>query len=129
MREGTAAEHIRAVAPERVDRTAETDLADNATLDVEVLKVSDSIATYATSNADAPMPYWPAAFKNITVRFPSNDDFPELANAAAAADLTAVVAAGELRYPIAGRFPLERVADAQDATEKAGASGRIVLDI
>ncbi|MEW2500892.1 NADPH:quinone reductase [Amycolatopsis sp. NPDC047767] len=129
VREGAAAERIRALAPEGVDRIAETDLAGNAALDVEVLKYRGSIATYATSNADAPLPYWPAAFKNITVQFLSNDDFPESANESAAADLTAAVAAGDLRYPIAGRFPLDQVADAQDATEQAGAAGRILLDI
>ncbi|WP_326834789.1 NADPH:quinone reductase [Amycolatopsis rhabdoformis] len=129
VREGDPVEQIRAIAPDGVDRIAETDLAGNAALDVEVLAYHGSIATYATSDAEAPLPYWPAAFKNLTVHFLSNDDFPEAANAAAAADLTAAAAAGDLRYPIAARFPLGRVADAQDATETAGAAGRIVLDI
>jgi hypothetical protein len=33
----------------------------------------------------------------------------------AAADLTAALAAGDMRYPIAARFPLERISDAHDA--------------
>ncbi|WP_329392147.1 zinc-binding dehydrogenase [Streptomyces sp. NBC_01716] len=65
----------------------------------------------------------------MAVHFLSNDDFPECANESAAADLTAAVTAGDLRYPIAVRFPLKRIADAQDATESAGAKGRVVVDL
>ncbi|WSM10140.1 hypothetical protein OIE74_02655 [Streptomyces sp. NBC_01716] len=43
--------------------------------------------------------------------------------------MTAAVTAGDLRYPIAVRFPLKRIADAQDATESAGAKGRVVVDL
>ncbi|MEU8632102.1 NADPH:quinone reductase [Amycolatopsis sp. NPDC048633] len=127
--EGDVAGQIRAVAPEGVDRIAEIDLARNLDLDIEVLKVGGVIATYATSDSKAPVSYWPLAFKNITVQYLSNDDFPEEANEAAAADLTAALAAGDLRYPIAARYPLDRIADAQDATEEAGAAGRVVVDL
>jgi len=120
---------IRAVAPDGVDRVAEIDLAGNAALDVEVLKVGGVIATYATRDAEAAVPYWPLAFRNITVRFLSNDDFPEEANEAAAVDLTAALAAGDLRYPIAARYPSDAIADAQDAAERAGAAGRVVVEL
>lgn len=124
-----AARQIRAIAPDGVHRIAEIDLAGNAGLDVDVLNVGGMIATYATSHPDASLPYWLLAFKNITVQFLSNDDFPEQANEDAARDLTAALTAGDLRYPIAARYPLDRIADAQDATERTGAAGRVVVDI
>lgn len=125
----SAGQEIDAIAPDGVDRIAEIDFAGNALLDVGVLKPGGAIATYATSNPLAGVPYWLLAFKNITVQFLSNDDFPEQANEDAARDLTAALAAGDLRYPIAARYPLERIADAQDATERTGAAGRVVVDV
>ena len=126
---GDAGRRILAIAPEGVDRIAELDLAGNAGLDVEVLDVGGTVATYATSDPDASLPYWLLAFKNVTVQFLSNDDFPEQANEDAARDLTAALVAGDLRYPIAARYPLDRIADAQDAAERTGAAGRVVVDI
>jgi NADPH2:quinone reductase len=123
------AQQIRAIAPDGVDRIVEIDIAGNAGLDVEVLKVGGTIATYATSDPDASLPYWRLAFRNITIQFLSNDDFPEPANEDAARDLTAALAAGDLRYPIAARFPLEQTAEAQDAAERTGSAGRVVVEI
>jgi NADPH2:quinone reductase len=124
-----AGRRIRAIAQDGVDRIAEIDLAGHAGLDVDVLDVGGSIATYATSRPGASLPYWLLAFKNITIQFLSNDDFPEQANEDAARDLTAALAAGDLHYPIAARYPLDRIADAQDAAERTGAAGRVVVDI
>ena len=75
------------------------------------------------------MPFWELGFKNVTVRFLSNDDFPEAANQAAAIELTAALEARALRYPIAACFPLEEIADAHDTVERLGASGRVVLGL
>jgi NADPH:quinone reductase len=126
---GDAGRRIREIAPEGVDRIAEIDLARNAGLDVDVLGVGGTIATYATSDPDAPLPYWLLAFKNITVQFLSNDDFPESANEQAARDLTAALTADDLYYPIAARYPLDKIAYAQDAAERTGPAGRVVVDI
>jgi NADPH:quinone reductase len=126
---GDPARQIRAIAPDGVDRVAEIDLAGNAGLDVEILKVGGTIATYATTNPDASLPYWRLAFQNITIQFLSNDDFPEQANDSAARDLTAALAAGDLRYPIVARFPLEQTADAQVAVEQTGSAGRVVVQV
>lgn len=123
------ADRIRAIAPDGVDRVAELDLAGNVELDLAILATGGTIATYATSDSEAALPYWPLAFQNITIQFLSNDDFPERANEDAARDLTAALAAGDLRYPIAARFPLDRTADAHDAAERSGAAGRIVVEI
>jgi NADPH2:quinone reductase len=67
--------------------------------------------------------------KNLTVEFLSNDDFPEPANEAATADLTAALVAGDLRYPIAARLPLAEIAQAQELAEHSAGKGRVVLTI
>jgi NADPH:quinone reductase len=48
---------------------------------------------------------------------------------AAAADLTAALAAGDLRYTIAARYPLDRIAEAHAAASRIGGAGRFVLDL
>jgi NADPH2:quinone reductase len=58
------------------------------------------IATYASRDSKPAVPFWELGFKNVTVRFLSNDDFPEAANQAAAIELTAALEARALRYPI-----------------------------
>ncbi|MFI6072149.1 hypothetical protein ACIA5C_11220 [Actinoplanes sp. NPDC051343] len=84
------------------------------------------IATYATGNGTPRVPYWPYAFKNLTVRFLSNDDFPEAANQDAARDLTEALVAGDLRYPIAAELPLSEIVRAHELVEDPGTAGRVL---
>ncbi|WP_433270966.1 NADPH:quinone reductase [Micromonospora vinacea] len=114
---------------EPIDRVAELAFDANMATNLEVLRNGGVIATYATGAAEPTIPYWPLGFKNITVRFLSNDDFPEAANEAAAGELTSALLAGDLRYPIAARLPLAEIAQAHELAEHSSASGRIVLDI
>ena len=103
-----AAQQILAVAPDGVDRVAEVAFDTGIGTDLEILKHGGVVATYASGADEPPVPYWPLGFKNITVRFLSNDDFPEDANQGAAAELTDALAAGDLRYPIAARYQWSR---------------------
>ncbi|GIF78353.1 NADPH:quinone reductase [Asanoa siamensis] len=124
-----AARILALTGGEPVDRVAELAFDANMDTNTEILRYGGVIATYATGNAEPTVPYWSLGFKNITVRFLSNDDFPEPANQAAAADLTAALVAGDLRYPIAARFPLEQIARAQDLAEHSASRGRVVVDV
>lgn len=126
---GAAARQILAIAPVGVDRVAEVAFDTGIAVDVEILKIGGVVTGYATGKPEPPVPFWALCSKNITVRFLGDDDFPEEANRAAAADLTEAMAAGDLLYPIAGRYPLEQIADAHEAAEQAGATGRIVIDL
>lgn len=114
---------------EPIDRVAELAFDTNLATNLEILRYGGVIATYATGEAEPRIPYWPLGFKNITVRFLSNDDFPESANEAAASELTAALAAGDLRYPIAARLPLAEIAQAHELAEHSSANGRVVLDV
>ncbi|MFK3984365.1 NADPH:quinone reductase [Micromonospora sp. NPDC050397] len=124
-----AARILERTGGELVDRVAELAFDANLTTNLEILRYGGVIATYATGATEPSIPYWPLSFKNITVRFLSNDDFPEPANEVAAADLTAALVAGDLRYPIAARLPLEKIADAHELVEHSSARGRVVLDL
>jgi NADPH2:quinone reductase len=124
-----AARILEQTGGESIDRVAELAFDANLATDLEILRYGGVIATYATGAAEPAVPYWELATKNITVRFLSNDDFPEPANEAAATDLTAALVAGDLRYPIAARFPLSDIAQAHDLAEHSAAKGRVVLDI
>jgi NADPH:quinone reductase len=124
-----AARILELTAGDLVDRVAELAFDANMSTNLDILRYGGVIATYATGATEPRVPYWQLAFKNITVRFLSNDDFPEPANESAAADLTAALAAGDLHYPIAARFPLDQIAEAHEQAERSGSQGRVVLDI
>lgn len=126
---GEVARRITLLAPQGVDRIAELAFGANISTDLEILRYGGTIATYATDNAEPAVPYWPLGFKNVTVRFLSNDDFPEAANREAAAELTAALLDGDLRYPIAAHFTLDDIAEAHDTTERISAAGRVVIDL
>ncbi|MEV0718982.1 NADPH:quinone reductase [Asanoa sp. NPDC050611] len=124
-----AARILELTGGDLVDRVAELAFDANMATNLEILRYGGVIATYATGSSEPRIPYWPLGFKNITVRFLSNDDFPEPANESAAADLTAALAAGDLHYPIAARLPLEEIAQAHELAEHSSSQGRVVLDI
>ncbi|MFC6021148.1 NADPH:quinone reductase [Plantactinospora solaniradicis] len=124
-----AARILEQTGGELIDRVAELAFDANLATNLEILRYGGVIATYATGAAEPRIPYWPLGFKNITVRFLSNDDFPESANEAAATELTAALVAGDLRYPISARLPLAEIAQAHELAEHSSARGRVVLEI
>jgi NADPH2:quinone reductase len=125
---GDAAEAVRAVAPEGVNRVIEVSLSDNAGLDAAVVANDAVIAAYA-SRADQPqLPFWPLLFANVTLRLLGSDDFPAQAKRQAARDLTAAAAVGALKVSIAARYPLQEIAKAHDHVD-AGSRGRILVTL
>jgi NADPH2:quinone reductase len=114
---------------ELFDRVAELAFDADADLNGEILAYQGVIATYATGGGAPTVPYWQYAFKNITVRFLSNDDFPEEANEQAARDLTGALVAGDLRYPIAATLPLTEIVRAHELVEDRATAGRVVLEL
>jgi NADPH2:quinone reductase len=126
---GDVAARILDMAGRPVDRVAELAFDTNLELNEKLLAYQGVIATYATRDSSPRIPYWPYAFKNITVRFLSNDDFPEQANADAARSLTAALEAGDLRYPIAAELPLAEIVRAHELVENPATAGRVVSEL
>ncbi|WP_405827136.1 NADPH:quinone reductase [Streptomyces sp. NBC_00105] len=112
-----------------VDRIVEVAFDANVTLDAELLAQGGTLATYATGEPRPPLPFWPLAFSNATVRLLGYDDFPPDAVRAAIKDVTAAAAAGALRHPIAQTFALEAIAAAHEALEHPSVPGRVLLSL
>jgi len=118
---------IRRLAPDGVDRIVEVAFDANVELDAAVLRNLGTIAAFATHTDRPTFPFWPMLFQNTTIRLLGSDDFPEAAKAQAAADLTTAAAAGALTAHVGAVYPLERIAEAQDAVDSGAAHGRVLL--
>jgi len=120
-------ERVRALAPEGVHHIVEVAFGANVRIDLEMLAVGGTIATYAT-DADTPaIPFWPLLFKNIRVCFVGSDDFPTEAKTAAARELNEALTAGWSGFKIAERIPLEDIATAHERVEVPVSRGRVIV--
>jgi NADPH2:quinone reductase len=122
-------ESVLAHAPDGVQHVVEVAFAANVIVDEAVLKLGGSIATYATNDPRAEIPFWPLVFKNVRVDFLGSDDFPGEAKADAARDLDQALSGGWPGFVIDERFALERIADAHEWIEERKGTGRVVLDL
>ena len=111
-----------------VDLVVEVDMAANFPVSQQVLKRSGVLAVYSGGSSQGPAV--PLSFEstNVTVRMVLVYDMPEIAKAAAVADITSWLEQGKLT-PFAGpHFSLEGLKDAHLAVEH-GAIGKVVVDV
>jgi NADPH2:quinone reductase len=127
-REEGAADRIRAVAPDGVDRIVEVALAANLRLDLDVAAPYASIVTYAAEPAQPSLPTRELMTRNLLLRFVLLYTVPPEAYAAAGEGITAAIEAGALTPLPTTAFPLEEAAAAQDAVEN-GAVGKVVVTV
>lgn len=120
---------IKALAPKGVDHVIEVAFAANVDSDVELLKNDGSIATYATNDPSAKIPFWQFVFKNIRVFFLGSDDFPREAKMQAARDINSALQSGWAGFEIAERLPLAEIARAHELVDHPVRRGRVVLTI
>jgi NADPH2:quinone reductase len=120
---------VVALAPDGVDHVVEVAFAANIANDERMLKLGGSIATYATNDPDAPIPFWPLVFKNVRVLFLGSDDFPLRAKQAAARDLTEATREQWVGLPVGASFALENIAEAHAHIEERKGPGRVVVVI
>ena len=119
---------IELTGGEGVDLVVEVDMAANFPVSQQVLKRSGVLAVYSGGSSQGPAV--PLSFKstNVTVRMVLVYDMPEIAKAAAVADITSWLEQGKLT-PFAGpHFSLEGLKDAHLAVEH-GAIGKVVVDV
>jgi NADPH2:quinone reductase len=107
---------------------------DNLELDVQILKPSGSIASYARgASPSVTVPLFPAMAKNVNLHFvltytttaEQKDDALAAVNEAVAAGAFRVGA--EVGLPLT-RFPLDRIADAHEAVEQH-VIGKVLIDL
>ena len=94
-----------------------------------MLSPGGSIATYATNDPRAELPFWPLVFKNVRIDFLGSDDFPSHAKADAANDLNEALSGGWPGFVIDERFALDAIADAHEWIDERKGTGRVVLDL
>ncbi|HEX4057975.1 MAG TPA: NADPH:quinone reductase [Galbitalea sp.] len=128
------AERVRAIAKDGVEVIAEVNAAVNLGLDLTLLRVGGTIASYAGTPADeATFPVRAAMSANARLQFLLTYLTSDAQKRAAVDATTAALQAGALGIgaenglPII-RFPLERAADAQRAVE-AGTVGKVLIDV
>jgi NADPH2:quinone reductase len=74
-------------------------------------------------------PYYPLAFKGVTVRLVQGYNVPAEARQAAFADITRWCEEGKLLHAVAARFPLDEIAAAHECVERGEALGNVVVDV
>ena len=115
---------------EGVDRIVEVDFGANVAIDHAVLKPAGVVASYSSTRVPEPvLPYYPLAFKGVTVHFVQAFIMEPEVLAATLDDIDRRLAAGVLKPTVAGRFPLEETARAHEALEAGGHVGGIVVEI
>jgi NADPH2:quinone reductase len=105
-------ESILSDYPEGIDHIIEVAFAANIETDISILKQGGSIATYATNQNPASIPFWPLAFTNVSVYFLGSDDFTIETKQAAAQDLADALAEGWGGLAIGEIYNLEDIAQA-----------------
>ncbi|MEE8110936.1 MAG: NADPH:quinone reductase [bacterium] len=125
------AERVRALTGgEGVDRIVDVDFGGNLSASLKVLKNNGIIATYASMGEMEPaFPFYPFMFLNTTIRQMFLYTMPDEAKRQACEDIVRAVEDGSLTYPIAARFPLDRLAAAHEAVESESHIGNIVVTI
>jgi NADPH2:quinone reductase len=118
---------VRGLAPDGIDHIVEVAFAANIEVDIELLKLGGSIASYATDNATPKIPFWQMVFKNLRVFFLGSDDFPKEAKRQAVRDLNAALEAGWSGFEIGERIPLAEIARAHELVEHPTRPGRVLL--
>ena len=125
---------VRELAPDGVDLIVEVSPAANNELDLAVARNGATIAIYANNGGDEfPVSVRKTFSKNLRYQFLLLYTLDPALLAAAAADVTAAVAAGALRagdkagLPL-HHYPLEATPAAHDAVEQ-GAVGKVLIDV
>lgn len=120
-----AADAVRAIAPDGVDRIVEVAFGDNIAFDAEVVALDGVVAAYATRQAEPTVPFWPLLFANVAIRLVGSDDLSAAARADAVRDLSALAVGLDVPHVV---LPLEQIAAAHDRVD-AGTRERVLVSL
>ena len=113
-----------------VDRIVEVDFGANLEQDTALIKPNGVIASYSSTARPEPVfPYYPLAYKGVTLRLVQAYILPQPARALAIADIGEGLRDGRLQHRIAGVFPLDETAAAHELQESGEAIGNVVVTI
>ncbi|GAC1424462.1 MAG: NADPH:quinone reductase [Burkholderiaceae bacterium] len=95
-----------------------------------VLAAHGIVACYGSNeNGDIGIPFRPALFGSITVRFFLVYDLTPADREKTLVGLNALLEARQLRHTIGARYALEQIVDAHEAVEQGNVLGNIVIDL
>jgi NADPH:quinone reductase len=121
---------LELTAGQGVDRIVEVDFGANLERDAALIKPNGVIASYSSTARPEPVfPYYPLAYKGVTLRLVQAYILPQPARALAIADIGEALCAGRLQHRIAGVFPLAETAAAHELQESGEAVGNVVVTI
>lgn len=129
-REKVAERVVEWTSGQGVDRIVEVDLGANLQTDVAVIKPNGVIASYSSTSVPEPVfPYYPLAYKGVTLRLVQAYILPVEARNRAIQDINACLEQGKLRNCVAREFSLDETALAHEAVEAGGLLGTAVISI
>jgi NADPH:quinone reductase len=125
------AERIQEITANRgVDRIAEVELGGNIRVTARVLKAGGVVSAYASMGTPEPaVPVYPLMARNATIEMVLVYTMADEAKRRAIDDITAWLGTGRAKFAIAARYPLERVAEAQEVVERGEKVGQVVIEI
>ena len=113
-----------------VDRAVDVAFGANLAVNMTLMRPGGVIATYASDAAPDPaIPFWPMLGRDLTVRFVLVYAMPRAAHDEAAAFITEALAGGRFVHQVFARFPIERTADAHEATESMSNVGKVLVNV
>lgn len=119
---------VRAITGNGVDRIVEVDFGANLALNAALIKPNGVIASYSSTRAPEPvLPYYPLAYKGVTLRLIQAYILTPEARQSAIRDITACLRRNGLINAIGRRFSLEQTAAAHEAVESGTLLGTAVL--
>ncbi len=124
-RDADAASQIKDFVP-AVDRAVEVALGANLQLDLAVSHPGTMVVTYATEPSDPVLPVRACMTANVIIRFILLYGVPAATLDAAAVDISAALATGDLTDLPAHRFPLTDIVSAHEAAER-GVTGKVIV--
>ena len=128
------ASRVRAIAPRGVDVVVEVNAVANLSLDLDILAMGGTVATYAGGGTDEPsIPVRAAMGKNARLQFLMTYTTSPAQKEAAIRSVDAAAADGALGVGVENglpltRFPLEQTADAHRAVEN-NVVGKVLIDV
>lgn len=125
---GTPEEIMLVNEGEKVDRVVEGEFGSNLPFILDSIKMSGTIATYASMEDKNPsIPFYQVMYNDISIRFVIVYAMPDHAKEEAADDITALLSADRLIHRVADTYPLEEIAAAHEKIESGLIRGCVVV--
>jgi len=113
-----------------VDRAVDVAFGANLAVNMTLMRPGGVIATYASDAVPDPaIPFWPMLARDLTVRFVLVYAMSRAAHDEAAAFVTEALAGGRFVHQVFARFPIERTADAHEATQSMSNVGKVLVTL